>query len=97
MVSGDRRLALRVLTLNLWAMGGSWTDRRQVIAEGIQTLDPDLMACQEAVKDADPTLPIMIAGSLSISPSTVSGPAITSVSSLILNERDWNNARRIGS
>ena len=53
MLSGDRRFALRVLTLNLWAMGGSWTDRRQVIAEGIQTLDPDLMAFQEAVKDAD--------------------------------------------
>ena len=59
MLSDDRRLALRVLTLNLWAMGGSWTDRRQVIAEGIQTLDPDLMAFQEAVKDADPTLPII--------------------------------------
>ena len=43
----------RVLTLNLWAQGGTWPDRRQIIGQGLRALDPDLMAFQEAVKNDD--------------------------------------------
>lgn len=41
--------SLRVLTLNLWARGGSWEDRRSVLSEGLRQLQPDLVAFQESV------------------------------------------------
>ena len=41
---------MRVLTLNLWGLGGDWAARRAVLADGIGELAPDLVAFQEAVK-----------------------------------------------
>jgi endonuclease/exonuclease/phosphatase family metal-dependent hydrolase len=42
---------LRVVTMNLWGRRGSWTERREVLAAGLQELRPDLIALQEAVVD----------------------------------------------
>ncbi len=44
--SGD----LRVLTLNLWGLGGTWPERRAVLVDGLRELQPDLIAFQEAIK-----------------------------------------------
>ena len=41
---------LRVLTLNLWGLGGDWPARREVIRRGLSELAPDLIAFQEAFK-----------------------------------------------
>ena len=41
---------MRVLTLNLWAMGGDWSKRRTVLADGLRELQPELVAFQEAFK-----------------------------------------------
>ena len=41
---------MRVLTLNLWGMGGDWEARRAVLAAGLRELRPDVVAFQEAVK-----------------------------------------------
>jgi endonuclease/exonuclease/phosphatase family metal-dependent hydrolase len=41
---------VRVLTLNLWGMGGDWPARRSVLIDGIRELAPDLIAFQETVK-----------------------------------------------
>ena len=38
---------LRVLTLNLWAHAGDWPKRRAVLADGLRTLQPELVAFQE--------------------------------------------------
>ena len=43
-------MTIRVLTLNLWALGGSWPDRRAVLAAGLRELRPDLVAFQEVFK-----------------------------------------------
>ena len=40
---------LRVLTLNLWAHAGDWPKRRAVLADGLRTLQPELVAFQEPV------------------------------------------------
>jgi endonuclease/exonuclease/phosphatase family metal-dependent hydrolase len=43
-------VVIRVLTLNLWGLGGSWPDRRVVLAAGLRELRPDVVAFQEAFK-----------------------------------------------
>lgn len=40
---------MRVLTLNLWGRRGYWEQRRQAIRAGLDALEPDLVAFQEAV------------------------------------------------
>ncbi|RVX43632.1 exonuclease III [Nonomuraea polychroma] len=40
---------MRIATLNLWARHGDWPARRQVLAEGLRSLAPDLVAFQESV------------------------------------------------
>lgn len=48
---GDRRGALRVLTLNLWQRYGAWADRRSVLINGLRALQPDIAAFQESIKN----------------------------------------------
>jgi endonuclease/exonuclease/phosphatase family metal-dependent hydrolase len=43
----------RVLTLNLWGVGGNWPARREVVSAGLRELAPDLIAFQEAFKTDD--------------------------------------------
>lgn len=43
---------VRVLTLNLWGRHGDWDGRRAVLVEGLRELRPDLVAFQEAIRDA---------------------------------------------
>ncbi len=45
----ENRLAISVLTLNLWHDAGPWEQRRARIAEWIERLDPDLIGFQEAL------------------------------------------------
>jgi len=40
---------VRVLTLNLWGTRGDWNGRRGVLRRGLEMLEPDLVAFQEAV------------------------------------------------
>jgi endonuclease/exonuclease/phosphatase family metal-dependent hydrolase len=40
---------MRVVTLNVWNRDGVWPERREVLAEGLRRLDPDLVALQESV------------------------------------------------
>ena len=40
---------VRVATLNLWGRRGEWEERRRVLVEGFRTMQPDLVAFQEAV------------------------------------------------
>jgi endonuclease/exonuclease/phosphatase family metal-dependent hydrolase len=40
---------LRVVTFNLWGRRGDWEARREVIAEGLRRLEPDLVAFIEAI------------------------------------------------
>jgi len=40
---------MRVLTMNLWGRRGEWGRRRQVLLAGLRTIDPDLVAFQEAI------------------------------------------------
>ena len=44
---------VRVLTLNLWGRDGAWADRRAVLIEGLQALQPDLVAFQEVIKTGE--------------------------------------------
>lgn len=44
------RGALRVLTLNLWQQYGAWTDRRAMLIDGINALQPDLVAFAESIR-----------------------------------------------
>lgn len=48
---GNHRGALRVLTLNLWQRYGAWSDRRSLLIEGLRTLQPDVAAFQESIKN----------------------------------------------
>lgn len=48
---GDRRGALRVLTLNLWQHYGLWADRRRLLINGLRALQPDIAAFQESIKN----------------------------------------------
>jgi endonuclease/exonuclease/phosphatase family metal-dependent hydrolase len=48
---GNHRGALRVLTLNLWQRYGAWSDRRSLLIEGLRTLQPDIAAFQESIKN----------------------------------------------
>jgi endonuclease/exonuclease/phosphatase family metal-dependent hydrolase len=41
---------VRVLTMNLWALGGDWPRRRAVLVDGLRRLRPDLVAFQEAIR-----------------------------------------------
>jgi endonuclease/exonuclease/phosphatase family metal-dependent hydrolase len=41
---------IRVLTLNIWNDEGPWAQRAQLIREGIDKLDPDLIGFQEVVR-----------------------------------------------
>ena len=41
---------VRVLTINLWALGGDWSRRRKALSSGIVSVRPDLVAFAEAVK-----------------------------------------------
>ncbi|MHB1855345.1 MAG: endonuclease/exonuclease/phosphatase family protein [Acidimicrobiales bacterium] len=43
----------RVLTLNLWNLSGPWRERRDEIVAWLDLLDPDLVAFQEVVENAD--------------------------------------------
>jgi endonuclease/exonuclease/phosphatase family metal-dependent hydrolase len=47
------RDSIRVLALNLWAHGGDWPSRRQVVREGLTALAPDLVSFIEAIRTAD--------------------------------------------
>lgn len=40
---------MRVLTLNLWGLGGVWPKRRAVLVDGLRRLQPDLVAFQETI------------------------------------------------
>lgn len=40
---------MRVLTLNVWGLGGVWRNRRAVLADGLRRLAPDLVAFQETI------------------------------------------------
>ena len=40
----------RVVTLNIWGIRGKWEARRQVLADGLSELRPDLVAFIEAIK-----------------------------------------------
>ena len=40
---------MRILTLNLWGTRGDWNARRDVLRCGLEMLEPDLVAFQEAV------------------------------------------------
>src|SRR5687768_6270440 len=42
-------MGMRVVTLNVWNRSGTWPDRRQVLADGLHGLDPDLITLQETV------------------------------------------------
>jgi endonuclease/exonuclease/phosphatase family metal-dependent hydrolase len=44
---------IRVMTLNLWGHSGGWSDRRQVLVDGLRALAPDLVAFQEAIRTDD--------------------------------------------
>jgi len=44
---------VRVATLNLWSVGGVWDGRRDVLRSGFRSLQPDLIAFQEAYLTAD--------------------------------------------
>jgi endonuclease/exonuclease/phosphatase family metal-dependent hydrolase len=44
---------VRVVTLNLWGLGGDWARRRGVLADGLRKLRPDVVAFQEAVKTCE--------------------------------------------
>jgi hypothetical protein len=52
MISKDRA-DLRFLSLNLWALHGAWTQRREVLAVGLRALAPDVVAFQEAVVEEE--------------------------------------------
>lgn len=42
--------AVRVLTLNLWQQYGAWADRRAILIDGIDRLQPDLVSFAESIK-----------------------------------------------
>jgi endonuclease/exonuclease/phosphatase family metal-dependent hydrolase len=44
---------VRILTLNLWGRRGYWERRREAIRAGLDALEPDLVAFQEAVVTDD--------------------------------------------
>lgn len=44
---------LRVITLNIFDQQGEWSERREVLFEGLRSLDPDLIAFQEIIVDDD--------------------------------------------
>lgn len=46
-----QRPSLRVATVNLFARNGNWPARREALRAGLQELDADLLALQEAVVD----------------------------------------------
>ena len=52
---------LRVVTQNLWARGGDWPLRREVLSEGLRRLEPDLVAFVEAVvtEEYDQTVDVL--------------------------------------
>jgi endonuclease/exonuclease/phosphatase family metal-dependent hydrolase len=54
---------LRVLTLNLWGIGGDWTRRRPVLVDGLRQLAPDLIAFQEAVTTEEHDTAVELVGS----------------------------------
>lgn len=47
----SKRRPLRVLTMNIWNFDGPYEARMKLLRQGIQLLDPDLMAFQEAGRD----------------------------------------------
>jgi hypothetical protein len=47
---GNHRAAVRVLTLNLWQLYGSWPERRALLINGLRTVQPDVAAFQESIK-----------------------------------------------
>ena len=49
--TGPRPGEVRILTLNLWAQHGVWSDRRAVLIDGLRALRPDLLAFQESIQD----------------------------------------------
>src|SRR5207248_3250381 len=50
---GPRSGDVRVVTLNLWGQRGAWADRRSILIDSFRTLQPDLVAFQEAIKRDD--------------------------------------------
>jgi endonuclease/exonuclease/phosphatase family metal-dependent hydrolase len=44
---------IRVLTHNIYGQSAHWTDRRQVLIDGIGELSPDVIALQEAIRTDD--------------------------------------------
>lgn len=42
---------IRIATMNLWGRRGAWAERRSVLIDGFSTLQPDLVAFQEAIKN----------------------------------------------
>ena len=44
------RLAVRVVTQNLWGRRGAWDERREALVEGMRRLEPDLLALPESIK-----------------------------------------------
>jgi len=43
---------MRVVTLNLWVMGGDWDARSAALRAGLGELRPDLIGLQEVIRDA---------------------------------------------
>ncbi len=44
---------VRVLSLNLWGIRGEWAERREVIRDGLASMDPDLIAFIEAIETSE--------------------------------------------
>lgn len=44
-------MAVRILTLNIWNVSGSWPDRRDAIRDVINRADPDVVCLQEVIEN----------------------------------------------
>jgi endonuclease/exonuclease/phosphatase family metal-dependent hydrolase len=55
-------MRVRVLTLNLWGLGGDWPTRLAVVREELRELRPDLVAFQEAWKTDEHDTPAEVVG-----------------------------------
>jgi endonuclease/exonuclease/phosphatase family metal-dependent hydrolase len=40
---------MRLVTMNIWGVRGDWKARREVLADGLRNIDPDLLTLQETI------------------------------------------------